>query len=164
MKKISPQELKKRSGEPGVVVVDVRQGFEYQSGHLDSALHLPLDTLHPSQIPSDTKTLVLYCHSGKRSLEACKKILQHNPQYEVCSLEGGYQAYSSPCKTGCRLSVERQTQILAGSLLLVSMSLGGISSAFHWIPCVVGAGLCFSGLSGYCPSLHLLSKMPWNRY
>lgn len=54
----------------GPVLVDVRSLGEYQSGHVEGALHVPLDRLvedAPALLPDLSADVVLYCLSGARS-------------------------------------------------------------------------------------------------
>jgi phage shock protein E len=66
--------------ETDAVIIDVREPFEYASGHIDGALNIPLPTLTPDtpqldDIPKDTP-LILYCRTGRRSAAAIQ-ILQN---------------------------------------------------------------------------------------
>ena len=54
----------------GAVLVDVRSQGEFESGHIDGAVSLPLDRIHlgiTRSVPDKTTPLVLYCRSGARS-------------------------------------------------------------------------------------------------
>lgn len=52
----------------GAVIVDVRTPKEYQSGHVQGAINIPIETLSKSlqRVPKN-KTIVVYCASGNRS-------------------------------------------------------------------------------------------------
>lgn len=54
-----------------VFVLDVRTFEEYQAGHIPGATLIPLDQLSTryAELPQD-ETIVVYCRSGNRSLEA----------------------------------------------------------------------------------------------
>ncbi|MGP1685055.1 MAG: rhodanese-like domain-containing protein [Giesbergeria sp.] len=55
---------------PAPTLVDVRSRPEFDSGHVDGAVHLPLERLTqdaPSLLPDKTAPMVLYCLSGARS-------------------------------------------------------------------------------------------------
>ena len=80
-------------------LVDVREQDEWQQGHMDDALLLPLSQLRDgsadlSQLPKD-KNLLLYCQRGRRSLTA-GEILQEKG-FDVVSLNGGYAAFAENC-------------------------------------------------------------------
>lgn len=60
------------------VIVDVREPYEYASGHVAGAINIPPDQLlagpqHLVGTPKDTE-IILYCRSGSRSAVA-KNIL-----------------------------------------------------------------------------------------
>ena len=58
----------------GAVLVDVRSPDEFDSGHLEGAVSLPLDRIQfdiARAVPERTTPLVLYCRSGARSGRAC---------------------------------------------------------------------------------------------
>ena len=53
------------------IIVDVREPYEYASGHVEGAINVPPAALMAGakvldQVPKDTE-LVLYCRSGARS-------------------------------------------------------------------------------------------------
>ncbi len=59
------------------VVIDVRSGFEFRSGHIPGALHLPVPSLlfKRGSLPKDRQSLlVITCEHGPRAVLA-KKIL-----------------------------------------------------------------------------------------
>lgn len=62
-----------------------------------------------------------------------------------------------------KIPVERQTQIVAGSLAFLGTLLGSeVDPNFYFIPGFVGLGLFLAGASGYCLLTKMLSRMPWN--
>jgi hypothetical protein len=58
----------------------------------------------------------------------------------------------------------RQVFLAAGLLIIVGC-IGSytIHEYFIFLPLMVGAGLMFSGLTGWCGMALLLAKMPWNK-
>ncbi len=88
------EELKKKmdAGEE-VVLLDVREPFEYEIANLGGVLiplgELPqrLDELDPS------REIVVYCHSGVRSLQAAA-FLRSRGFASTKSLSGGISAWS----------------------------------------------------------------------
>jgi len=61
----------------GALVVDVRTPAEFNSGHLPSAINLPLDTIEtalPLRVQDRSQLLLLHCQSGMRSGVARKKL------------------------------------------------------------------------------------------
>jgi rhodanese-related sulfurtransferase len=65
------EELKKLLKQDNVFLVDVREPFEYTSGHIDDAINIPLRTLvqNLDKIPKK-QPVVVYCSSGYRSAMA----------------------------------------------------------------------------------------------
>jgi phage shock protein E len=54
----------------GAILVDVRTDEEFNQGHIENALHIPVDQIERryEEISKDkSKDIVLYCKSGKRS-------------------------------------------------------------------------------------------------
>jgi len=69
---ITPAAVKARldSGEK-LVLIDVREPWEYQLCRIEGATLIPLGTLAASlQTLPDVDELVCYCHHGMRSLDA----------------------------------------------------------------------------------------------
>jgi rhodanese-related sulfurtransferase len=71
---ISPEEAKAMmDANDSIILVDVRTLSEYQSGHIEGALLLPLDTISTqaeSVIPDKEAVYIIYCRSGNRSSQA----------------------------------------------------------------------------------------------
>lgn len=62
------------------------------------------------------------------------------------------------------LEIMRQVQITAGSLVVAGVALGVlVHPAFYALAGVVGAGLTFAGVTGFCGMARLLALAPWNR-
>jgi len=74
------------------VLLDVRGPEEYASGHVPSAINIPLPVLRQrmNELPSD-KEIWVYCGVGQRSYYACRALSQHG--FHARSLPGGLQAY-----------------------------------------------------------------------
>jgi phage shock protein E len=88
--------VKKNVEEKKAILVDVREKSEWEVGHVDGAVLLPLSELKGSvdekgiskQLPKD-KIVYTHCAVGKRALTAAE-ILQ-KLGYEVRPLKPGYQ-------------------------------------------------------------------------
>lgn len=92
---ISPQEAKDLINT-GAFVIDVREEYEFEIGHLPNAFHLPLGKLNKentSSIPSN-KPIVAYCHHGVRSSYAVKELNDLGFNNAV-SLAGGIDAWAT---------------------------------------------------------------------
>ena len=93
--RLSPSETQALLGKPGYVIVDVREPYEFDAGHLPNSLHIPLGDLPArfKEIPDDA-TPVFICRSGGRSLNACAFALQAGAAKAV-NLEGGLKAWAA---------------------------------------------------------------------
>ena len=75
-----------------LVIVDVRSKEEFDSGHFDGAINIPVDVLKDRYVELDTSSPILvYCGLGYRSIRASNILVEKG--YEVFNLEEGYQAY-----------------------------------------------------------------------
>jgi rhodanese-related sulfurtransferase len=74
-------------------VLDVREPFEWEHGHIDGALHIPLMDL-PERLDevSGGQTLVV-CKVGARSAQAAAYLLEQG--YNVVNLDGGMLDWSA---------------------------------------------------------------------
>lgn len=74
--------------------IDVRNEDEYQSGHIDGTINIPLDELrsHLDEIDKN-KTLCINCQSALRSYIACRILSQYG--FKCKHLSGGYRIYSN---------------------------------------------------------------------
>ncbi|MCD4715008.1 MAG: rhodanese-like domain-containing protein [Clostridiales bacterium] len=60
------------------ILVDVRTQEEYDEGHIEGALLLPLDqleTLSEEQLTDKDATILVYCRSGNRSAQASQLLV-----------------------------------------------------------------------------------------
>lgn len=63
-------------GKP-FILLDVRRPDEYNESHIPGALLLPnelIGTTRPQELPNLDVPIYVYCRSGRRSLEAAKKL------------------------------------------------------------------------------------------
>ena len=63
----------------GYVIVDVRTQSEFQDGHIDGAVLIPVDqvaSLAPSKLPDKTQLIFVYCRSGARAQQASTILAQ----------------------------------------------------------------------------------------
>jgi adenylyltransferase/sulfurtransferase len=91
---ISVHELKEKLQKNEVLLVDVREPFEYDIARIDGATLLPLGELPEriAELPRD-KQLVIMCKSGSRSAEATA-FLQQQGYQTVYNLRGGINAWA----------------------------------------------------------------------
>ena len=72
--KISQEEAKEMMDTQEVIILDVREQDEYDSGHIPGAVLLPVGTIDEDTaaevIPGKDSTVLVYCRSGNRSKTA----------------------------------------------------------------------------------------------
>lgn len=62
-----------------------------------------------------------------------------------------------------RISLQRQTYLVIGTLVLVGLALGWwVSSWFYLLTAFVGAGMITAGSFGVCTMTRMLAKLPGN--
>jgi rhodanese-related sulfurtransferase len=151
------------------LLIDVREPPEYAAEHIPDAQLLPLSTFDPVRVPQEAgKKVVLHCVMGKRSEQAGQKLLDAGFT-TVYNFRGGVQAWKDAGYATVRgqqapLSLQRQVQIVSGSLILLSILLGVIGSPwFLWLSGAVGVGLVYAGVSGTCGMTTLLARLPYNQ-
>lgn len=166
---ISPTDLKNELEKQAVVLVDVREPSEYAGEHIPGATLVPMSTFEPQKLPEiGNKQLVLYCQSSNRSAKAGQKLLAAGLE-NVMHLKGGLNAWKQldyPVKTNknAPISLMRQVQIVAGSLVFIGTLLGAfVSPWFLLISGFVGGGLVFAGVTNTCAMAMLLAKLPYNQ-
>jgi len=111
------------------LLVDVRSGSEFASGHIPGAVNIPMDQIEArlqdlgAEVP-----IVLVCQSGKRAgitaglLEPCQR--------QISVLEGGTKAWIRAgfpvvASVKTRWSLERQVRLGAGMLVLTGEKASG---------------------------------------
>src|SRR5579883_2024793 len=90
----SPGQVREKLADDGqdIVLVDVREKLEWNEGHIPGALHVPrgfLELQIEEAVPDKSKTVVLYCAGGVRSLIA-GSTLQQMGYDNVISMSGGF--------------------------------------------------------------------------
>jgi rhodanese-related sulfurtransferase len=87
-------------------VVDVRSESEWEEGHIDHSLNIPLPHLleRLNEVPTEQK-LIVHCASGYRSSIAAS-LLEKTRKAEAIDLIGGYEAWE---KTWGRHGLSSQT-------------------------------------------------------
>jgi rhodanese-related sulfurtransferase len=77
----------------GAALLDVREDEEWQSGHIEGALHIPLAEIPQrlGEIPTDGE-LVVVCRMGARSARAVAWLAQNG--VDAVNLDGGMSAWA----------------------------------------------------------------------
>ena len=93
---ITPKELKTRLDKGDkLVLMDVREPWEFALAKLDGSVLIPLATLPQSLDKLDRQAeIIAYCHHGMRSADATGLLLQQGFS-NVKNLIGGIDAWSA---------------------------------------------------------------------
>jgi len=89
---IRTNEIIKYIGKQNVIIIDLRDRHEYNSGHIPGAVNIPYEDLenHGNQFPKGN-LLIFYCDRGNISLLAARDLMKYG--YNIKSLYGGLRAY-----------------------------------------------------------------------
>lgn len=79
---------------PDALVLDVREQFEWDAGHIEGSVHIPMNEIprRIEELPKDQKVIVV-CHLGQRSAHVANFLAQQG--YEVENLDGGLEHWSA---------------------------------------------------------------------
>lgn len=79
-RQISQEEAKEMMDTEDVLILDVREQEEYDTGHIPNAVLLPLGTIDENSaadvIPEKDTTVLVYCRSGNRSKTASAELAE----------------------------------------------------------------------------------------
>ena len=77
---ITQEEAKEMMDSQEVIILDVREQDEYDSGHIPGAVLLPVGTIDEDTaaevIPGKDSTVLVYCRSGNRSKTASSTLAE----------------------------------------------------------------------------------------
>ena len=77
---ITQEEAKEMMDTQEVIILDVREQDEYDSGHISGAVLLPVGTIDETTaaevIPEKDSTVLVYCRSGNRSKTASSTLAE----------------------------------------------------------------------------------------
>lgn len=87
--RITAEELENRYNSGETTIIDIRKIGEYQSEHLENAIHIPLNELnnHLAEFPKD-KEFILHCAGGYRSMIAASILKQRGFDHFVDVIGG----------------------------------------------------------------------------
>jgi rhodanese-related sulfurtransferase len=81
----------------GAVLLDVREDEEWAAGHIDGAVHVPMNRVparvahDPASLPPD-QPIVVVCRIGQRSAAVAAWLAANG--YDAYNLDGGMQAWA----------------------------------------------------------------------
>lgn len=77
-KKITPSQAKDMIDNGGVIILDVREQYEYDEEHIENAILLPsgqIESRAEIVLPDKNSTILVYCRSGNRSKTAASLLI-----------------------------------------------------------------------------------------
>ena len=83
--------------ENGALIIDVREQNEYNQAHIENSVLVPLSTVSAEKINEvnpQNKTILIHCHSGKRSKVAANIISSQGYTGEILELDEGIKAWT----------------------------------------------------------------------
>jgi UPF0176 protein len=100
-KYVDAEEFNRLTEDPGTIVIDMRNHYEYEVGHFRNAIEVPSDTFR-QQLPmviqmmadKKDKNIIMYCTGGIRC-EKASAFMLHNGFKNVYHLEGGIIHYAN---------------------------------------------------------------------
>ncbi|HAZ14898.1 MAG: hypothetical protein A2X86_21210 [Bdellovibrionales bacterium GWA2_49_15] len=156
-----------------MIILDVREKEEFEAERIPEAIFCPLsqiDLLAPGILQNlkDNDVMVI-CRSGKRSQLALPILEKYNSlKLTLSSYEGGMIRWKEQNKPVIGeksiFPIMRQVHLVAAGMVFFAF-LGAhfINASFIYLALLVGVGLSISGVTGHCPMVFLLQKMPWNQ-
>lgn len=166
---LPPQEARRRLADGSAILVDIREADEFARRHVPGSISQPLSGWETARLSVEPGQDVIFtCRSGMRTAGACGQLAARvsGPAY---LLQGGVDAWHEAglplaVDASAPLEIMRQVQIAAGLLVLAGVILGlTVAPGWFGLSAVVGAGLIFAGVTGFCGMARLLMFAPWNR-
>ena len=167
IKNVSALELKKLIAEKKVKLVDIRERDEYETGYIKNSINIPSSKFDLDLIESlEEENIVIYCLSGKRCCNNVMKQLENSPNNIFYKLEGGINSWKEykgeivGVKVKFRLI--QQVFMLVGFMIILSVVLAYFNVNIIYLISVLGIGLIFASVTGFCMMAKIFSFMPWN--
>ncbi len=93
--RIDVETLQNKLENEEITLLDVRESFEYDGGHIEGAVNAPLSSLDANKLsyPKDEPIYVI-CRSGNRSAQAASQLLDAG-YTEIYDVSGGMMAWES---------------------------------------------------------------------
>jgi rhodanese-related sulfurtransferase len=149
-------------------LIDIRESDEYAREHIAGAVSVPLSSLERGRLNVEPQgDVVFHCKSGMRTNANCALLTAH-VDGAAFALDGGIEGWKHAglkVRKDSKMPIEinRQVQMAIGALVLAGVVLTVfVDPLFVILPGVLGAGLLFAGLSGWCGMAKLLAGAPWN--
>ncbi len=93
---VSAAQVNEWRDEDAAVIVDVREGDEWEEAHIPGAILMPLTTFNPANIPDPQgKHLIFHCRSGRRCGLAAEIAVAAGYKGVIKRMEGGFIAWAA---------------------------------------------------------------------
>lgn len=94
---ITPEEAARRLDTEELVLVDVREDYEYDAGHVPGSVHIEIERVasSASKLPSD-RPIAFLCRAGIRSAMVARAYRASG--YDAYTVTGGFSAW---VEAGC---------------------------------------------------------------
>jgi len=101
---VNAEQFNNLTNDPDTIVIDMRNHYEFEVGHFESAIEIPSDTFR-EQLPmavdmmkeNKEKNIIMYCTGGIRC-EKASAYMKHSGFKNVFHLEGGIINYVNEAK------------------------------------------------------------------
>ncbi len=93
---MDPADVKAALDRGEILLVDVREPYEYGFERIPGALLLPLAQFDPAYLPPDGaggRTIVLHCGTGRRSAKAVQRCCDKGGAAQFRHVKGGLQGW-----------------------------------------------------------------------
>lgn len=95
--KISMQDFYEKYNNEKLTILDVRESYEYEAGHIPSAKNFPLSSLRMEFTKLDkSQKYYIICQAGGRSAKAYKFLEAQG--FDVINIEGGMNSWPGDTK------------------------------------------------------------------
>lgn len=89
---LEPEEVAELLAAGEIVLIDVRESYEFDAARIEGAELFPLSTFDPAALPQTDKPVVFQCASGVRSINAVEACLAAGVQHNR-HMRGGIRAW-----------------------------------------------------------------------
>lgn len=94
---VSPEEAASIMESEAAVLVDVRSKKEFEAGHIEGAINIPVDSENLHEIIArldQEEPVMVYCNGGRQSAQ-CAKILEEKGFTKIFDLDGGLSTWKA---------------------------------------------------------------------
>jgi rhodanese-related sulfurtransferase len=164
----SPETVARWLAAGDAMLIDIREPSERARERIPGSVAMPLSSFEAQSERLRDRVVVFHCKSGGRTRSNAARLSAAGCR-EAYVLEGGLDAWKRggfpvDVDRSAPIDLQRQVMIAAGALVVLSVT--GALTLSPWligIAAIVGAGLMFAGVTGFCGLARVLALMPWNR-